>query len=59
VGKKAILGQDSVDWPAVYQACASVGGTQWIVLEQETYPDGKPAMQCTRESLEGLRGIVK
>jgi sugar phosphate isomerase/epimerase len=58
-GRKAILGQDSVDWPAVYQACASVGGTEWIVVEQELYPDGKTAMQCTRESLEGLRGLVK
>jgi sugar phosphate isomerase/epimerase len=58
-GKKAILGQDSVDWPAVYAACASVGGTEWIVLEQETYPDGKTPMACTQESLAGLRAIVK
>jgi sugar phosphate isomerase/epimerase len=58
-GKKAILGQDSVDWPAVYEACAAVGGTEWIVVEQELYPDSKPAMQCTRESLEGLRRLVK
>ena len=41
--KKAILGQDSVDWAAVYAACTSVGGTEWIVVEQETYPDGKTA----------------
>jgi sugar phosphate isomerase/epimerase len=58
-GKKAILGQDSVDWPAVYAACRSVGGTEWIVLEQETYPDGKTPMVCTQESLAGLRAIVK
>ncbi|MGE5358414.1 MAG: sugar phosphate isomerase/epimerase family protein [Bacteroidales bacterium] len=58
-GKKAILGQDSVDWPAVYAACTSVGGTEWIVLEQETYPDDKTPMACTQESLAGLRAIVK
>jgi sugar phosphate isomerase/epimerase len=57
-GKKAILGQDSVDWPAVYAACASVGGTEWIVLEQETYPDGRSPMECTRASLQGLKAIV-
>jgi len=57
-GKKAILGQDSVDWAAVYSACASAGGTEWIVVEQETYPDAKPAMQCTQESLEGLQKIL-
>jgi sugar phosphate isomerase/epimerase len=57
-GKRAILGQDSVDWRAVYEACVSVGGTEWIVIEQETYPDGKPAMECTRESLAGLKKLL-
>ncbi len=57
--KKAILGQDSVDWPAVLAACASKGGTEWFVLEQETYPDGKSAMDCTRESFAGLRTLLK
>jgi sugar phosphate isomerase/epimerase len=58
-GKKAIIGQDSVDWPAVYAACASAGGTEWIVVEQETYPDGKTPMECTRESLAGLKALLK
>ena len=57
-GKKAILGQDAVDWRAVYAACASVGGTEWIVVEQETYPDGKSPMECTRESLAGLKKLL-
>jgi sugar phosphate isomerase/epimerase len=57
-GRKAILGQDSVDWPSVYKACVEVGGTEWIIVEQEVYPDGKTPMQCTRESLAGLRAIV-
>lgn len=56
--KKAILGQDAVDWAAVYAACASVGGTEWVVVEQETYPDGKAPMVCTQESLAGLRGLI-
>jgi sugar phosphate isomerase/epimerase len=58
-GRKAILGQDSVDWAAVHAACASVGGTEWIVVEQETYPDGKTPMECTRESLAGLKALIK
>jgi sugar phosphate isomerase/epimerase len=58
-GKKAIFGQDSVDWKAVYTACTEAGGTEWIVLEQETYPDGKSPMDCTRESFAGLKVIVK
>ena len=57
--KKAIIGQDAVDWAAVHAACAAVGGTEWIVIEQETYPDGKTPMDCTRESLAGLKALLK
>jgi len=56
--RKPILGQDAVDWKSVYAACTSVGGTEWIVVEQELYPDGKPAMQCTQESLAGLKTLI-
>ncbi len=57
-GKRAILGQDSVDWASVYKACVSAGGTEWIVVEQETYPDNKPPMDCTRESFAGLKRVL-
>jgi sugar phosphate isomerase/epimerase len=57
-GKKAIFGQDSVDWKAVYNACTAAGGTEWIVLEQEIYPDGKSPMDCTRESFAGLKAML-
>jgi sugar phosphate isomerase/epimerase len=57
-GKKPILGQDSVNWAGVYAACQAVGGTEWVVVEQELYPDNRPAMDCTRESLAGLKKII-
>jgi len=56
--KKAFIGQDSVNWGAIYEACVSVGGTEWIIIEQETYPDNKPPMECTAESLAGLKKII-
>lgn len=55
--KKPILGQDSVDWPAVLAACRQFGGTEWVTVEQEAYPDGKSPMECTQLSLEGLKKI--
>jgi sugar phosphate isomerase/epimerase len=55
--KKAILGQDSVDWAAVLKACREIGGTEWVTLEQEAYPDGKSPMECTELSLAGLKKI--
>lgn len=57
-GKKAILGEDSVDWKAVTAACYQAGGTEWFIIEQETYPDGKSSMECTELSLAGLRKIL-
>jgi sugar phosphate isomerase/epimerase len=56
--KKAIIGEDSVDWVATLAGCRTVGGTEWIFVEQEVYPDGKTAMECTELSLAGLKKIL-
>jgi sugar phosphate isomerase/epimerase len=56
--KKAILGQDSVDWVGVLAACREIGGTEWITLEQEAYPDRKSPLECTELSLAGLKKIL-
>jgi len=57
-GKKAFLGQDSVDWKAVIAACREFGGTEWITLEQEAYPDGKSPMEATEISFKALRELM-
>lgn len=56
-GRKAIIGQDSIDWKSCIAACREVGGTEWYVIEQESYPDGKSPMECTEMSLAGFRKI--
>ena len=56
--KKPILGQDSVDWKSVLTACREFGGTEWITVEQELYPDGKSPMECTELSFAGLKKIL-
>lgn len=57
-GKKAIIGQDSVDWPPIIKACREHGDTQWFTLEQEAYPDGKSPMECVALSYAALTSIV-
>jgi sugar phosphate isomerase/epimerase len=57
-GKKAFIGEDSVDWPAVIAACREVGGTEWITIEQESYPDGKSPLECCEISLAGLKKLL-
>jgi sugar phosphate isomerase/epimerase len=56
--KKGIIGQDSVDWAAVLAGCIEFGGTEWITLEQEAYPDGKNSMECTELSFAALKKII-
>lgn len=53
-GKKAIFGQDSVNWGPILTACRNFGGTVWLTLEQEAYPDGKSPMECTALSMAAL-----
>lgn len=57
-GKKAFIGQDSVDWRAVYITCRDIGGTEWVTLEQEAYPDKKSPMEASAISFEALKKIV-
>lgn len=57
-GRKPIIGQDSVDWKAVITACREVGGTEWMTVEQESYPDGKSPLECSGLSLAGLEKIL-
>ena len=54
-GKKAIFGQDSVNWGPVLTACRDLGATEWLTLEQEAYPDGKSPMECTALSFAALQ----
>jgi sugar phosphate isomerase/epimerase len=55
---KPIIGQDRTDWPAVYAAARGVGGAEWIVVEQEEYPDGMRPLEAVAASLRGLQGLL-
>jgi sugar phosphate isomerase/epimerase len=58
-GKKAYIGEDGIDWVAVYAACCDIGGTEWVTLEQEAYPDKKTPMEATAISMEALKKIIR
>ena len=34
--RDATFGEGDVNWPPVLQACETVGGTQWFIIEEET-----------------------
>lgn len=56
--QQAIIGEDTMDWKALLQANSTEGGTLWIVVEQEVYPDGMTPLQSVEASLTGLQEIM-
>lgn len=53
-----IIGKDTTDWKALITANKTIGGTQWLVVEQESYPAGMTPMQSVEASLKGLQAII-
>ena len=45
-------------WAAVIVGCRTYGGTEWIMLEQETYPDGKSPLECSAISFAALKKLL-
>lgn len=53
---KAILGEGEVKWKEVLTLCDTIGGTEWFIIEQETY--AYPPIECVRRCLENLKAIM-
>lgn len=58
-GKSQIIGQDTIDWLNLTKANIAVGGTLWIVVEQEEYPNGLTPLQAVAKSKQGLDNILQ
>ncbi|MDQ2800641.1 MAG: sugar phosphate isomerase/epimerase [Armatimonadota bacterium] len=53
----ALIGDGDVPWPEIFRLCESVGGTQWYIVEQESY--AFPPLECAARCLQNLRGMGK
>ena len=56
--ENAIIGDDTTDWPALITANRNQGGTKWLLIEQEVYPNGLTPLQSVAASLHGLQKIL-
>ena len=54
-----IVGQDGTDWAAVAQAAQRVGGAEWIIVEQEDYPNGMGQLESVAASMRGLQKALR
>jgi len=58
-GKLPIIGQDTIDWLKLLKANMNIGGTKWIVVEQEEYPNGLSSLATVALSKEGLDKYIE
>jgi len=49
----ALIGEGDMRWDDVFHLCESVGGTQWYIVEQESY--AYPPLECVERCLRTLR----
>ncbi len=57
-GVPAITNTGAVPWPDVFQACESVGGTKWYVVEAEVYGD-MTSLEVVTKCFENLKALGK
>jgi len=53
------IGEDDFDWAKLIETNMRHGDTQWIVVEQEEFPEGLTPMQSVAASKKGLDAIIK
>lgn len=58
-GKDPFIGNQQFDWEEIVSTCVTVGGADWLVVEQEDYPEGLSPMQSAQKSLRGLQNVLE
>lgn len=53
-----IIGKDRIQWKPLYLSNRDLGGTQWLTVEQEEYPNGLSPFDSVKASLDNLRGLI-
>lgn len=54
---KAVIGEGDVPWEEIFHLCETQGGTEWYIVEQESY--AYPPMECVELCLKKLRDMGK
>lgn len=54
---KALIGEGDVPWNTVFDLCETIGGTEWYIVEQESY--AFPPLECVDRCLQNLKAMGK
>jgi len=52
------IGEGIVPWAKVFEACETVAGTQWYIVEHESY-EGVTPLEAVQQCLQGLKAMGK
>lgn len=52
------IGEGQIPWSRVFEACETVGGVEWYVVEHEAY-EGMTPLEAVEKCLQNLRGMGK
>ena len=53
---KALIGEGETKWDEIFKLCETVGGTEWYIVEQESY--AYEPLECARRCIESLRKML-
>ncbi len=53
-----VIGEGLIPWAKVFEACETVGGTEWYVVEHESY-EGMTPLEAVDQCLKNLRAMGK
>ena len=53
----ALIGEGDVKWPEIFELCETIAGTEWYIVEQESY--AFPPLECVVKCLQNLRKMGK
>lgn len=53
-----IIGKDGYDWAKLLKTMQKHGGIQWVILEQEEYPNGLSSLEAVAKTKAGFDGLV-
>ena len=54
---KALIGEGEVEWERVFEICETSGGTEWYIVEQESYAFSP--LDCVERCLNNLQQMGK
>lgn len=52
---QAVIGEGEVKWHEFVSVCETIGGTEWFIVEQETY--AYPPLECVKRCIENLKAM--